>query len=68
MIINIKQKKVRKLLLNFPTISFGLVSRLEAFKPLLVRIISEPKVIKTEKKEKNIKFKIILKFPLVISL
>ena len=48
--------------------SFGLVSRLEAFKPLLVRIISEPNVINTEKKEKNIKFNIILKLPLVISL
>ena len=48
--------------------SLGFVNKLEAFKPLLVRMISDPNVIRTEKNENNIKFNIILKLPLVISL
>ena len=66
--INTRQKKVKKLLLNFPTILLGFVSKLVELNPLFASIMSDPKAISTEKNVNINKFKIIDKLPFVISL
>ena len=51
------------ILSNFPTISVGLVKILSISENFWLRKTSDPVTIKTDKKEKIIKFKIKLKFP-----
>ena len=59
---------VKKVLLNLPIISVGFVKILSISIRLFFKIISDPKTINTEKKEKITKFNNKVKFPILSSL